>query len=172
MQEQISDANVQRHLLSLSVRNLDRKINIIIKSRKMQLDGRAEEDESLEQEVGLARPSFAFVSRCFVSLTRVALHCVLQYEEVFQFFDESKQQENPLGNAKEVPKIIIVHMCTDLSRRLTPFTVSALFNARYRHTSASYRSSGRSRSICLVSSALSRSPTYALLLHRLLAGWA
>jgi hypothetical protein len=74
MQEQISDANVQRHLLSLSVRNLDRKINIIIKSRKMQLDGRAEEDESLEQE----------------------------YEEVFQFFDESKQQENPLGNAKEV----------------------------------------------------------------------
>ncbi|ELR20796.1 GTPase activating protein Sar1, putative [Acanthamoeba castellanii str. Neff] len=73
MQEQISDANVQRHLLSLSVRNLDRKINIIIKSRKMQLDGRAEEDESLEQE----------------------------YEEVFQFFDESKQQENPLGNAKE-----------------------------------------------------------------------
>jgi hypothetical protein len=74
MQEQISDANVQRHLLSLSVRNLDRKINIIIKSRKMQLDGRAEEDESIEQE----------------------------YEEVFQFFDESKQQENPLGNAKEV----------------------------------------------------------------------
>lgn len=51
MQEQISDANVQRHLLSLSVRNLDRKINIIIKSRKMQLEGRVEEDESVEQEV-------------------------------------------------------------------------------------------------------------------------
>ncbi len=50
MQEQISDANVQRHLLSLSVRNLDRKINIIIKSRKMQIEGRIEEDESVEQE--------------------------------------------------------------------------------------------------------------------------
>jgi FKBP-type peptidyl-prolyl cis-trans isomerase (trigger factor) len=50
MQEQISDANVQRHLLSLSVRNLDRKINIIIKSRKMQLEGRVE-DEEVEQEV-------------------------------------------------------------------------------------------------------------------------
>lgn len=56
MQEQISDANVQRHLLSLSVRNLDRKINIIIKSRKMQLEGRVEEDESEEQEVCVREP--------------------------------------------------------------------------------------------------------------------
>ncbi len=57
MQEQISDANVQRHLLSLSVRNLDRKINIIIKSRKMQIEGRIEEDESVEQEYAQSKIS-------------------------------------------------------------------------------------------------------------------
>ncbi|KAL6073899.1 Ras GTPase activating protein ira2 [Balamuthia mandrillaris] len=67
MTSQITTTNNQRHILSMAIRNLDRKINLIVKSRKMQI-----EDEAVERE----------------------------YEEVFQFFDTSKHQENPLGANK------------------------------------------------------------------------
>jgi len=69
MQEQISDSNVQRHLLSLSVRNLDRKINIIIKSRKMQLEGRIEEEESVEQEARPLSSSSSIIIKAFTHQT-------------------------------------------------------------------------------------------------------
>ena len=38
MQEQITESNTERYLIKLALRNLDRKIHLIIRSRKMQLE--------------------------------------------------------------------------------------------------------------------------------------
>eukprot|EP01113_Clastostelium_recurvatum_P032334 TRINITY_DN413_c1_g1_i6.p1 TRINITY_DN413_c1_g1~~TRINITY_DN413_c1_g1_i6.p1 ORF type:complete len:1287 (-),score=491.71 TRINITY_DN413_c1_g1_i6:955-4473(-) len=65
VQEDISGLNTRRHLLTLAIRNFDRKINILIKSRKLKEEAR-EEDE----------------------------------DEVFQFFDQSTSEDNPLGARK------------------------------------------------------------------------
>lgn len=67
IQEDISTLNTRRHLLTLSIRNLDRKINFLIKSRKHK-------EEATEMEE----------------------------EEVYQFFDQTTSEENPLGQNKEV----------------------------------------------------------------------
>jgi hypothetical protein len=66
IQEDISALNTRRHLLTLSIRNLDRKINFLIKSRKHK-------EEATEMEE----------------------------EEVYQFFDQTTNEENPLGSMKE-----------------------------------------------------------------------
>ena len=45
MQEQITHSNTERYLIKLALRNLDRKIHLIIRSRKIQL-----EEEFMEME--------------------------------------------------------------------------------------------------------------------------
>lgn len=45
MQEQITQSNTERYIIKLALRNLDRKIHLIIRSRKMQL-----EEEFMEME--------------------------------------------------------------------------------------------------------------------------
>lgn len=64
-QQVISDLNEQRHVLSLEVRNMDRKINFVVQNRIAKEQGGDEEGK-------------------------------------FDFFDQSKRQDNPLGKNKSV----------------------------------------------------------------------
>ena len=66
--------------MTLSIRNLDRKINFLIKSRKHK-------EEATEMEE----------------------------EEVYQFFDQTTNEENPLGQNKGVKTIFRFHSETKIS---------------------------------------------------------